>query len=87
MRLGRGVKESDSNLNEMIRFLNNAEDGTLARRITLESSKFELDDWVLYYESAAFRERDLIVVHSTLQPKVLEEAHYSCFGGHCVGVQ
>ena len=52
---------------------------TLARRITLESLKFELDDGA---ESAAFPERDLLVVLSTLQPKVLEEAHSFCFGGH-----
>ena len=29
-----------------------------------------------------FPERDLVVVPLTLQPKVLEEAHSSCFGGH-----
>ena len=76
---------SDSTLIPMINYLRNGElpeDDKSARSIVFESSKFELDGGVLYYENPAFPRRHCVVVPVSLCSRIMEEAHSSCFGGH-----
>ena len=81
----REKQEGDSELGAMISYLKHGElpnDQKLARRIVLESSKFEIVDDILHFENPVFPGRHCIAAPPSLRESLLNEAHSSCFGGH-----
>ncbi len=55
---------------------------TVARRTVLESEHYEVIQGVLHFEPVAFPGCLCVVVPKWLRPKLLHEAHASCFAGH-----
>ncbi len=55
---------------------------TVARRTVLESEHYEVIQGVLHFEPVAFPGRLCVVVPKCVRPKLLHEAHASCFAGH-----
>ena len=81
----RERQEADSDLFAMIQYLEHEElpsDQKSARRIVLESSKYDIIDGVLYFENPVVPDKQCVVVPLSLQETLLNEAHSSCFGGH-----
>ena len=75
----------DSTLVTMLEYLERdalPTDEKLARRVVMESGKYEVVQGVLYFVPDSSPGHLCIVVPESLRSKILEEAHSGCFAGH-----
>ena len=57
-------------------------DEKLAKKVVMESGKYEVIQGILYFEPDFSPGRLCIVVPESLRPMLLQEAHAGCFAGH-----
>lgn len=81
----RVAQRSDTTLTSMFEYLERGvlpSDEKFAKRLVMESSRYEVIQGVLYYEPD-FKPGNLcVVVPENLRPTLLKEAHAGCFAGH-----
>ncbi len=81
----RDKQQEDEELALMIDYLCDGkipEDEVVARKVVLQSSRYEVLDGILQFENPTNPGQLCVVVPKSLQQEFMEEAHCSCFGGH-----